>query len=49
MDQRVKLRMAHQQLVIEQNNTPIWAVLDEAVLQRQMGSPEIMQSQYRHS
>ena len=47
IDQRVKLRMARQQLVIEQNNTPIWAVLDEAVLQRQMGSPEIMQSQYR--
>ena len=47
IDQRVKLRLARQQLVIEQNNTPIWAVLDEAVLQRQMGSPEIMQSQYR--
>jgi transcriptional regulator with XRE-family HTH domain len=47
VDQRVKLRMARQQLVIEQNNTPIWAVLDEAVLRRQMGPPEIMQAQYR--
>jgi transcriptional regulator with XRE-family HTH domain len=47
IEPRVKLRMARQQLVIEQNNTPIWAVLDEAVLQRQMGPPEIMQSQYR--
>jgi hypothetical protein len=47
IEQRVKLRMARQQLVIEQNNTPIWAVLDEAVLRRQMGPPEIMQSQYR--
>jgi hypothetical protein len=47
IERRVKLRMARQQLVIEQNNTPIWAVLDEAVLRRQMGPPEIMQSQYR--
>ena len=47
IEQRVKLRMARQQLVIEQNNTPIWAVLDEAVLRRHMGPPEIMQSQYR--
>ena len=37
IERRVKLRMARQQLVIEQNNTPIWAVLDEAVLRRQMG------------
>jgi transcriptional regulator with XRE-family HTH domain len=44
---RVKLRMARQELVIGQNNTPIWAVLDEAVLRRHMGPPEIMQSQYR--
>ena len=47
IEQRVKFRMARQQLVIEQNNTPIWAVLDEAVLRRQMGPPKIMQSQYR--
>jgi hypothetical protein len=39
--------MARQELVIGQNNTPIWAVLDEAVLRRHMGPPEIMQSQYR--
>jgi transcriptional regulator with XRE-family HTH domain len=47
IDGRVKLRMARQELVIGQNNTPIWAVLDEAVLRRHMGPPEIMQSQYR--
>jgi transcriptional regulator with XRE-family HTH domain len=47
IEQRVKFRMARQQLVIEQNNTPIWVVLDEAVLRRQMGPPEVMQSQYR--
>jgi transcriptional regulator with XRE-family HTH domain len=47
IERRVKLRMARQQLVIEQNNTPIWAVLDEAVLRRHTGPLEIMQSQYR--
>lgn len=47
IERRVKLRMARQQLVIVQNNTPIWAVLDEAVLRRRMGTPEVMHSQYR--
>jgi transcriptional regulator with XRE-family HTH domain len=47
IERRVKLRMARQQLVIEQNNTPICAVLDEAVLRRRIGPPELMQSQYR--
>jgi transcriptional regulator with XRE-family HTH domain len=47
IERRVELRMARQRLVIEQNNTPIWAVLDEAVLRRQIGPPEIMESQYR--
>jgi transcriptional regulator with XRE-family HTH domain len=46
IQRRVKLTMARQQLVIEQNNTPIWAVLDEAVLRREIGAVEIMQSQY---
>ena len=47
IERRVELRMARQQLVIEQNNTSIWAVLDEAVLRRYMGPAEVMQSQYR--
>jgi transcriptional regulator with XRE-family HTH domain len=47
IERRVKLRMARQQLVIEQNDTPIWAVLDESVLRRHIGPAELMQSQYR--
>ena len=47
IERRVELRMARQHLVIEQTSTPIWAVLDEAVLRRHMGPPELMQSQYR--
>lgn len=48
IQRRVELRMARQQLVIEQNNTPIWSVLDEAVLRRQVGTPELMRSQCHH-
>jgi transcriptional regulator with XRE-family HTH domain len=47
IERRVELRMARQQLVIEQNDTPIWAVLDEAVLRRHIGPAELMQAQYR--
>ncbi len=47
IERRVELRIARQQLVLEQNNTPIWAVLDEAVLRRQFGSPDLLQSQCR--
>jgi hypothetical protein len=47
IERRVKLRMARQQLVIEQKNIPIWAVLDESVLRRHIGPAELMQSQYR--
>ena len=47
IERRVELRMARQQLVIEQNDTPISAVLDESVLRRHIGPAELMQSQYR--
>jgi transcriptional regulator with XRE-family HTH domain len=48
IERRVKLRMARQRLVIEENNTPIWAVLDESVLYRSIGDAQLMQSQFRH-
>ena len=47
IERRVELRKARQQLVIEEKNTPIWAVMDEAVLQRHIGPPQLMESQYR--
>jgi transcriptional regulator with XRE-family HTH domain len=47
IERRVELRMARQQLVIEQNDTPISAVLDESVLRRHIGPAELMQAQYR--
>jgi transcriptional regulator with XRE-family HTH domain len=47
IERRVKLRIARQELVIEQNDTPIWAVLDESVLRRHIIPEDLMQSQYR--
>jgi transcriptional regulator with XRE-family HTH domain len=47
IQRRVELRMARQRLVLEQNNTPIWAVLDEAVLRRHIGPAEVMRLQYQ--
>jgi transcriptional regulator with XRE-family HTH domain len=47
IERRVELRMARQQLVIEQNDTPISAVLDESVLRRHIGPAEVMYSQYQ--
>jgi transcriptional regulator with XRE-family HTH domain len=47
IDRRVEFRMARQRLVLEEKQTPIWVVLDEAVLLRRMGSPELMHGQYQ--
>jgi transcriptional regulator with XRE-family HTH domain len=48
IERRVRLRMARQ-LVLEKAEPPnIWAVLDEAVLRRPVGSPSVMQGQLKH-
>jgi transcriptional regulator with XRE-family HTH domain len=47
VERRVQLRMARQQLIVEENAPQLWAVLDESVLRRVMGAPDVMQSQYR--
>jgi transcriptional regulator with XRE-family HTH domain len=45
IERRVEFRLARQRLVLEEKQTPIWVVLDEAVLMRRMGPPEVMQRQ----
>lgn len=47
IERRVELRMARQQLVLEEKTTQIWAVLDESVLRRHIGPPVLMKSQFR--
>lgn len=45
VEQRVKARLRRQRLLTELNPLGFWAVLDEAVLHRVVGSPRIMEAQ----
>jgi transcriptional regulator with XRE-family HTH domain len=48
LDRRVSLRLARQVVFTRPEPPNIWAVLDEAVLRRHIGGPDIMQAQIRH-
>ena len=45
IERRVSLRLQRQQLLSRSNGPQLWAVVDEAVLRRPMGSPEVMAAQ----
>ncbi len=45
INRRVDLRMARQQLLIRPGKLRLWAVVDEAVLRRPIGGPEVMRGQ----
>ena len=45
---RVELRMARQRRLTEPDAPRIWAVVDEAVLRRPLGGPEVMRAQLEH-
>jgi len=48
VDQRVTLRMARQHVLTRPRPIRVWAVLDEAVLRRPMGGPQVMRGQLEH-
>ncbi|MGH3195766.1 MAG: helix-turn-helix domain-containing protein [Streptosporangiaceae bacterium] len=48
VEQRVKARLRRQRLLREINPLGFWAVLDEAVLHRVVGSPGVMERQLGH-
>jgi len=48
VDRRVGLRLARQVVFTRPAPPNIWVVLDEAVLRRPIGGPEIMRAQIRH-
>ncbi len=48
IDRRVGLRMARQVVLTRPDPPNIWAVLDEAVLRRPIGGPDVMRAQLRH-
>lgn len=45
---RVALRMARQALLTGSRAPQLWAVVDEAVLRRPIGGPDVMRAQLRH-
>ncbi|HKB29821.1 MAG TPA: helix-turn-helix transcriptional regulator [Streptosporangiaceae bacterium] len=48
IERRVKLRMERQQLINGDDPLQLWAVVDEAVLKRPLGGPEVMRGQLKH-
>jgi transcriptional regulator with XRE-family HTH domain len=46
VERRVALRLRRQGLLSRPNPPRIWSVMDEAVLRRQVGSPEVMRAQF---
>ncbi len=48
VERRVSLRMARQKLLTADDPLGLWAVVDEAVLRRPLGGPEVMRNQIRH-
>jgi transcriptional regulator with XRE-family HTH domain len=48
IDRRVSLRMARQALLDSPRAPHLWVVLDEAVLRRPVGRPDVMHGQLRH-
>ncbi|MBL7498294.1 helix-turn-helix domain-containing protein [Frankia sp. CNm7] len=48
IDRRVELRMERQNRLTGDNALALWAVLDEAVLRRQVGGPAVMRAQLEH-
>ena len=45
---RVRLRMARQDVLSKEHPPNLWVVLDEAVLRRSVGGPDVMRGQLRH-
>jgi hypothetical protein len=48
IDRRVALRLARQELLTRPDAPRYWVVLDETVLRRLVGSPDVMRDQYEH-
>ncbi|MER5623940.1 helix-turn-helix transcriptional regulator [Streptosporangium sp. NPDC002544] len=48
VDRRVSLRMARQQRLTRPGAPTLWAVMDEAVLRRPIGGPQVLRAQIDH-
>lgn len=47
VEHRVQLRMARQELLVKDDPPQLWSVLDEAVLRRRVGGPDVLRGQLR--
>ena len=48
IERRVRLRLKRQELLVRANPPRMWWVMDEAVLRRPVGGPEVMRAQLHH-
>jgi transcriptional regulator with XRE-family HTH domain len=48
IERRVRLRLARQAILARERPPHLWAVLDESVLRRSVGRPEVMRGQLKH-
>jgi transcriptional regulator with XRE-family HTH domain len=48
VERRVEVRLARQEILARDNRPRLWAVIDEAVIRRLVGGPEVMRGQLRH-
>jgi len=48
VERRVEVRMARQKILTRSGRPRLWAVIDEAVIRRVVGGPEVMRGQLRH-
>jgi transcriptional regulator with XRE-family HTH domain len=48
LERRVTARMARQEILARSDPPEIWAILDEPVVSRPVGGPEVMREQLRH-
>jgi len=44
----VQVRMERQRILVREDRPRLWAILDEAVIRRAVGGPEVMREQLRH-
>ena len=48
VERRVEVRLARQQILSRNDRPRLWAVIDEAVIHRVVGGPDVMRGQLRH-
>ena len=48
VSRRVEVRLARQQILTREDRPRLWAVIDETIIHRVVGGPEVMRRQLRH-